>query len=46
MADEQKPAEIPKQEEAKEDRMKRLNISDVPFHTYETEQIQKQREKK
>lgn len=37
--------EAPK-DETKEERMKRLNVSDVPYMTYETEQIQKQREKK
>lgn len=48
---EQKPEEVETStvdpspvEETKEERMKRLNISDLPGHTYETEQIQKQRQ--
>lgn len=49
MADEvnapEQPKAEPKKEETREERMKRLDISDVPFHTYETEQIQKQRER-
>lgn len=34
-----------KQDESAEDRKKRLNISDIPGHNYETEQIQKDRAK-
>lgn len=38
-----KPEVVP-EGETKEERMKRLNISDLPGHTWETEQIQKARE--
>lgn len=41
-----KPSAIEdKRDEKPEDRMKRLNLSNLPGHTYETEQIQKQRDK-